>query len=115
MTVKGRCHCGAVQFEIDAAPAWVRECSCSLCARLGVLWGYYPDDQVRIEAAAGATIAYVQGDRTLEAHHCATCGCTTHWRSIVPEYPGRMAVNARLIDGGLPAGTAIVPVDGARF
>ncbi len=30
MSVKGSCHCGATQFEVEAAPEEVTQCTCSL-------------------------------------------------------------------------------------
>lgn len=48
--------------------------------------------------ADDATIAYVQGDRTLAMHTCRTCGCTTHWIGLDAGESSRMAVNFRLCD-----------------
>ena len=95
MTVKGSCHCGAVRLEAPAAPEWVASCNCSLCRRLASLMAYYPDDSVLIE---GDTAAYIWGDRLIGIHHCPTCGCTTHWKTLGEDF-GRMGVNARLLDG----------------
>jgi hypothetical protein len=103
--VKASCHCGAVRFEVAEAPMEIVSCNCSICRRNGALWAYYHPDQVRFDTAPEATVAYIQGDRTLALHHCPTCGCTTHWRSIMPEYTHRMGVNARLFEvdiGGIP-------------
>ena len=56
---------------------------------------YYPDADVRIE---GETVAYVWGDRMIGIHHCPTCGCGTHWKTLGEDF-GRMGVHARLLDG----------------
>ena len=53
MTVKGSCHCGETQFEVDEAPASVTRCTCSFCAKRGALWGYYKPAQFRLTDAAG--------------------------------------------------------------
>jgi hypothetical protein len=95
MTVKGSCHCGGVRLTVPAAPEWLASCNCSLCRRTGWLGAYYPDDAVRVE---GETIAYIWGDRCIGIHHCPTCGCTTHWKTLGEDF-GRMGVNARLLDG----------------
>ncbi|MBP7649850.1 MAG: GFA family protein [Phenylobacterium sp.] len=108
--IKASCHCGAVTYEVDTAPTQVTDCNCSLCHRLGVLWAYYQQPQVRV---TGATVAYLQGDRTLTSHHCPTCGCTTHWASVDPAY-GRMAVNARLMAPELLEGLPVKRLDGAH-
>jgi hypothetical protein len=108
------CHCGNVRIEVPRPPAWVGACNCSICRRLGELRAYYRPDEVRIEAAAGATEPYVWGDRCLALHHCRTCGCVTHWQNLLPE-PEKMGVNARLLDGFEPGGTEVRKIDGASF
>jgi hypothetical protein len=96
MTVKGSCHCGAVQIEVPAAPEWVASCNCTICRRLGSLVAYYPDDGgARVE---GETVPYIWGDRMIAMHHCPVCACFTDWRSTGESY-GKVGVNARLLDG----------------
>lgn len=108
--IQAACHCGAVTFEVEEAPSQVTDCNCSLCHKVGVLWAYYPPAQVRI---AGETVAYLQGDRTLTSHHCPTCGCITHWRSLDPQYR-RMGVNARLMPREVLEGMRVKRLDGAH-
>ena len=91
----GSCHCGAVRITLPHAPDWVGACNCSLCSKLGTLWAYYPDADVAID---GATDAYVWGTRSIGIHHCRTCGCVTHWRTLGRDF-GRMGINARLLEG----------------
>jgi hypothetical protein len=59
------------------------------------LVAYYPDGAVKVE---GETVPYIWGDRMIGIHHCPTCGCGTHWRTLGEDF-GRMGVNARLLDG----------------
>ena len=73
---------------------------------------YYRPDQVRIAEGPGATVPYVQGDRTLAMHHCPTCGCVTHWSSLTGA--DRMAVNARLIEERDIEGVRVRRFDGAE-
>lgn len=94
--VEASCHCGALQIAVGERPAELTACNCSPCRRLGTLWAYYRPQQVGIVQGAGATVHYVQGDRTLAVRHGATCGCITHWSSLTGA--DRMAVNAA--DGG---------------
>ncbi len=94
MAVHGSCHCGNVQIELPDSPAWVADCNCSLCRRLAWRVAYFPPEQVRI---SGETRAYVWGDRMIGIHHCPTCGCGTHWRSLGEDF-GKMGINARLLD-----------------
>jgi hypothetical protein len=88
------CHCGAVRIEVDEPTTTVTECNCSICGRLGALWAYHRRDTARI---TGVTVPYSWGDATIAFHHCATCGCTTHYVGIGPDATDRVAVNARLL------------------
>lgn len=96
------------------APAWVGSCNCSICRRSGILWAYYPPAKVRIEAEDGATQPYIWGDRCLALHHCATCGCITHWQNLMPD-GDRMGINALLLDGFDAEGAERRLIDGASF
>lgn len=98
MALQGSCHCGAVQVEIPHAPETLTNCNCSICRRYGGLWAYFPETQVRITAAPGATAEYIWGDKSLKLVRCATCGCVTHWLALQPTDGGRMGVNARSFD-----------------
>jgi hypothetical protein len=84
-----------VRLTAPQPPEWVGSCNCSICRKLGWLVAYYPDEAVQVE---GETAVYVWGDRMIGLHHCPTCGCITHWRTLGEDF-GRMGVNARLLDG----------------
>jgi hypothetical protein len=107
--IEASCHCGAVKLEVEAAPVELTSCNCSICRRLGTLWGYYAPAQVRV---VGPTATYRWGDKTLDLHRCASCGCTTHWSPVDPAYQ-RMGVNARLMDPAIVAAARIRRLDGA--
>ena len=111
--IKGNCHCGAVSFSYVGRPEWLVVCNCSICRRLRPLLAHGTSDNIAIHAAEGATLSYVQGDKSLAYHSCKNCGCTTHWASIRDESPRNMAVNMALAD---PLDIADIPVrhfDGA--
>ncbi len=107
--IEGTCHCGAVKIEVESAPTELTSCNCSICRRTGALWCYFAPASVRV---AGSTAKYVWGDKTLELHHCATCGCVTHWSPLDPA-TDRMGVNARLMAPDVVAAARIRRLDGA--
>jgi len=111
MALSGSCHCGAVQLAVASAPETLTSCNCSMCRRIGGLWAYYKPADVTI---AGATATYCWGDKSLDLHHCATCGCTTHWSPRPGTDPNRMGVNARLLAPEIIETTRIRRVDGAN-
>ncbi len=96
--LQGTCHCGTVKFVVSKLPEYLTDCNCSICRRIGARWAHYPPEAVSIDAPDGATIGYVQGDKTLTTHTCKRCGCTTHWMPIDPAEHNRMAVNFRMCD-----------------
>ena len=108
------CHCETVVMELSEQPSEVFECSCSICRKLGVLWAYYPCDQVSFEKGAGTTRMYVWNERWIEFHSCAICGCTTHWVATDPKVRHKMGVNARLVDGLNRGNTRLGYIDGGE-
>jgi hypothetical protein len=110
-TIEGSCHCGAVKIGVSRAPTEVTSCNCSVCRRLGTLWAYYALAEVRI---TGATTTYCWGDKSIDFHHCATCGCTTHWspRASRAEQD-RMGINARLLAPEVVDAARVRRLDGA--
>jgi hypothetical protein len=111
--LEGSCHCGAITFSVPGKPEWLTECNCSICRRIGARWAHFERDEVELSAQPNATIAYVQGDKTLAVHTCKRCGCTPYWLGLDPEAGTRMALNFRMCD---PDETLDIPVrhfDGA--
>ena len=111
----GSCHCGAIRLILHEAPSDAGDCNCSLCRRIGGLWHHTEPDKVTVEGASnGAGVAYRQGDCMLDTWHCGTCGCTTHWTPVGPDYP-RMAVNLRMFDPELWRDLPRRLIDGANY
>ena len=111
MKERGTCHCGAVTVEVPSAPPQVTSCNCSICRRLGTLWAYYEPTDVKI---TGPTTTYQWGDKTIDFHHCTTCGCTTHWSPIANQRDvKRMGINARLLSPEVIAAARVRRLDGA--
>lgn len=107
------CHCGDVRVTIPRAPETVTDCNCSICRRTGALWAYYPTDEVRVEAAEGATQSYAWGERSLRFVRCARCGVLTHWEPVVRDGAAKMGVNTRLFDPGVLGAPRVRHLDGA--
>jgi hypothetical protein len=108
---QGQCHCGRVGFEITQAPKQLVDCNCSICRRLGALWGHI-EPGAFTRKGYGATIEYVQGDKSLAIHTCGSCGCTTHWANLSPD-GDRMAVNFRMCEPQVVSQFRIRKLDGA--
>jgi hypothetical protein len=91
--LEGSCHCGAVKLRIPAIPEKGTRCNCSICRRLGSVWGYFELGAVQFEGHPQNTEEYIQGDRTLRTIRCKTCGCATHWEPLFPDRTARQGVN----------------------
>ena len=88
------CLCGAVRFQITRPPK-LNSCNCSACRRYGALWGYSPPTNARFLQGEDHTVPYLRGEKSLAFHHCATCGCVTHWQG---QADNNRAFNLRLAD-----------------
>jgi hypothetical protein len=109
--LNGSCHCGAIQWRLDAMPESATACNCTVCRRYGVLWAYdHEGEGVRV---SGSTQAYVRGE-DIGFHFCPTCGCIAYWRGLRPRADGRrrIAVNLRLAGPDAVAEVAIRHFDG---
>ena len=109
----GSCHCGAVRLTLPAMPDKATSCNCSLCHRLGGVWGYYGWGEVGIEDAGGALTDYVWGDRSLRTMRCRHCGCVTHWEPIEPKAGDRHGVNLKMFPRELLERVRVRRFDGA--
>ncbi len=120
MSVKGSCHCGSTQFEVEAAPGEVTQCTCSLCAKRGALWAYYQPVEVNL-APATTTATYRWRSLTVAHNFCPYCGCTTYtqspdWSTGEPDYDHpRIAINARLLDDFDLGAVPIKAIDGKNL
>jgi len=110
--IQGSCSCGAVQWRFDGIPESATACNCTLCRRYGALWAYDFEGQ-RIDVS-GPTVSYVRGQKWIEFHFCAACGCVMYWRAAVVGGNGRrrMAVNLRMSEPDSVAKIPIVRHDG---
>lgn len=107
------CHCGNVRITVPRKPRRLTSCNCSICHRLGTLWAYYPAASVKVEAKRGTTDEYVWGDKMLKFVRCKTCGCVTHWASLIVTATSRIGVNARGFGRNAIEGIRVRRFDGA--
>jgi hypothetical protein len=105
MPVKGRCHCGAIQFELAEAPTELTSCNCSFCVRRGALVAYYTPKQFRLTTARDRVSTYQWGHYVGQHHHCSICGIGTYSEFPTFDDKGapdfdkpRVGVNARLFE-----------------
>jgi hypothetical protein len=79
MLIRGRCHCGNIEFSLrwEPGPSRIpaRACDCSFCTRHGGVWTSHPDASLRIALHDPARVSrYAFGTRTADFLVCAHCG-----------------------------------------
>ena len=111
--LKGTCHCGRVEWALDALPESATACNCTICRRYGVLWAYgYIGHDIHVTGEANA---YRRADGgAIDFHFCPQCGCVTHYVATKPGDDGRRwtAVNLRMSDPSLIDALPIDHFDG---
>ncbi|KEQ17532.1 GFA family protein [Endozoicomonas numazuensis] len=93
---KASCHCGGIVLNADEAPETITSCNCSICHRIGALWGYYLDEQVETQQTV-AIQDYRWGDKTITFHTCSGCGCTTHYTAVREDGKTKIGLNTRMV------------------
>jgi hypothetical protein len=93
--VEGSCHCGGVEFRLDAPIDEFTTCDCSLCEMRGALMVKVPEAALTI--TAGEDLLSLYQWNTLRARHyfCSRCGIYVfHRKRAAPDHFG---VNARCL------------------
>ena len=111
-THKASCHCGAVSIEadLDLAAGSVR-CNCSICSK-SRWWGISAKpDAVRAIRGEDNTFVYGFGTRSIQLHHCKTCGLRVYGKGHIAEMGGDfVAVNVACLDGVSDEEFAAIPI-----
>lgn len=97
MIYKGGCHCGAVQFEVEAAETILsQDCNCSICSKSGYLHLIVPKSKFKL-LQGNDNISTYRFD-TGEAKHtfCTICGIKSFY--IPRSNPDGYDVNVRCLD-----------------
>lgn len=113
MIYPGRCHCGAVRFEVEAPEAVeVEDCNCSICAMSGYLHLIVPRSRFRLLAGEAALSTYTFNSGVARHRFCRICGIKPFY--IPRSNPDGVDVNLRCLTQA-PAEVRIVPFDGQNW
>ncbi len=113
MLYQGSCHCGAVQFEVDAPQEIeVEDCNCSICAKSGFLHLIVPNSKFKLVAGGDKLAHYTFNTGVADHMFCTICG-------IKPFYtprsnPDGVSVNARCLNTK-PKAMTVIPFDGQNW
>ncbi|MBL8512407.1 MAG: GFA family protein [Betaproteobacteria bacterium] len=109
----GGCHCGRVQFEVEAPEDLeVEDCNCSLCRMSGFLHLIVPQSKFRLLKGEDALATYTFNTGVAKHHFCKVCGVKSFY--IPRSNPDGVDVNARCLFTA-PRSMDVVPFDGVNW
>jgi len=112
-TYGGRCHCGAVKFEIDSDFAELTTCDCSICRRKNALMVKVHESRFRLLAGGDALTEYRFHTGTARHYFCRVCGIYPfHRKRVTPDHLG---INVYCLEGFDPAGIPVRRTAGAAM
>ena len=97
MKYRGSCHCGAIQFEIEAPnEIEVEDCNCTICAKTGFLHLILPLNKFELLSGQDAITTYTFNTGVAKHTFCKKCG-------VKPFYtprsnPDGIDINVRCLD-----------------
>ena len=97
---EGRCHCGAVRFEIETDIPELTMCDCSMCRRRNAVMVKVHESRFTLLAGAEALAEYQFHTRTARHYFCRTCGIYTHHQRR--SNPNQFGINVACIEGFSP-------------
>ena len=112
-TCTGRCHCGAVVFEIDTDFPELTTCDCSLCRRRNALMVKVHESRFRLLRGDGVLRLYQFHTMTAKHYFCGTCGIYPfHRKRVTPDHYG---VNVHCLDGFDATGIPVRATSGSAM
>ena len=111
--LQGRCHCGAVQFEVTTDFPELTTCDCSICRRKHALMVKVHESAFTLHAGQAALTAYQFHTHTATHYFCKVCGIYPfHRKRVTPDHYG---INVFCLDGFDPAGIPVRATTGAAM
>lgn len=113
MIYQGGCHCGAVQFEVEAPEVVeVEDCNCSICRMTGFLHLIVPARHFRLLKGEDALSTYTFNTGVARHKFCKHCGIKSFY--IPRSNPDGVDVNLRCLQQQ-PKEVRIVAFDGQNW
>lgn len=113
MIYHGGCHCGRIQFEVEAPEDLeVEDCNCSLCRMSGFLHLIVPQSKFRLLKGMESLATYTFNTGVAKHHYCKVCGVRSFY--IPRSNPDGVDVNARCLSTE-PRSMKVVPFDGVNW
>ncbi|MGZ3420287.1 MAG: GFA family protein [Polyangiales bacterium] len=115
-TYQGRCHCGAVRYEVTIPPPEKAfACNCSICSRAGWLLAFADAETFRLLSGEDALSDYQFNQKNTHHLFCRTCGIRSFSRGKARDGKLAFAVNLRCLEGVDPTKLPVETFDGASL
>ncbi len=114
MVYKGRCHCGAIRFEVRTELEGLVRCNCSLCVRRGAVMHYVAPLDFTLISGIEQLATHRFGSRRAAHHFCKVCGIFPFFLS---DWVGQQhyVVNVACLEGVDPYEQETTLIDGKSF
>lgn len=116
MKYTGSCHCGAVQFEVEASDKSeeieVEDCNCSICSMTGYLHWIVPKSRFHLVSGEDALTTYTFNSGVAKHTFCKRCGIKPFY--IARSNPDGVDVNVRCLHTK-PDNIKVVTFDGQNW
>jgi len=114
MLYQGRCHCGAVRFEIEAPEdVEVEDCNCSICRMTGFLHLIVPAARFRLLAGEEELATYRFNTGVAAHRFCRICGIKSFY--VPRSHPDGISVNVRCLDPATIESVRVTDFDGRHW
>jgi hypothetical protein len=113
-THKGGCHCGSVQFEIEApADIHASRCNCSICNMSGFLHLFVSRKNFHLLEGEDAITTYTFNTGVAQHHFCKHCGIKSFY--VPRSHPDGLSINVNCLHPATIASVEETPFDGRNW
>lgn len=113
-THKGGCHCGRVEFEVDApADILATLCNCSVCSMTGFVHLIVSREDFRLIRGEDAISTYTFNTGVAQHYFCRYCGVKSYY--VPRSHPEGISVNVNCLQPGTIASQTTNPFDGRNW
>jgi hypothetical protein len=111
---RGGCHCGSVQFELDApAVLEVAKCNCSICEMSGYLHLFVSRNNFRLLQGEESITTYTFNTGVAQHTFCRNCGIKSFY--VPRSHPNGLSINVNCLDNATIESISETPFDGRNW
>lgn len=113
-THRGGCHCGRVEFEVDA-PADIAAtiCNCSICSMTGFLHLFVSRNAFRLRKGDDVISTYTFNTGVAQHYFCSHCGIKSFY--VPRSHPDGISVNVNCLRPETIESITSTPFDGRNW